>query len=86
MFKNVNIKARAANAIYSTVRPPGDTLFTDLTIEDCKMTNLTKAMYYVSENHSRNRENYTEEFALRIREYGQHTILQHQRNTNPEPV
>ncbi len=46
MFKNVNIKARAANYLFNSPAT-GDALFTDLTIEDCKMTNLTKAMYYV---------------------------------------
>ena len=47
LIKNINIKARAANYLFNSPAT-GDPTFTNLTIEDCKMTNITKAMYYVS--------------------------------------
>ena len=47
LLKNINIKARAANYLFNSPAN-GDATFTNLTIEDCKMTNITKAMYYVS--------------------------------------
>lgn len=47
LFKNANIKARAANYLFNSPAS-GEALFTNLTIEDCKLTNITKAMYYVS--------------------------------------
>lgn len=47
LLKNINIKARAANYLFNSPAS-GDATFTNLTIEDCKMTNITKAMYYVS--------------------------------------
>lgn len=47
LLKNINIKARAANYLFNSPGS-GDATFTNLTIEDCKMTNITKAMYYVS--------------------------------------
>lgn len=46
LLKNINIKARAANYLFNSPTS-GDATFTNLTIEDCKMTNITKAMYYV---------------------------------------
>lgn len=46
LLKNINIKARAANYLFNSPAS-GDATFTNLTIEDCKMTNITKAMYYV---------------------------------------
>lgn len=46
LIKNINIKARSANYLFNNPTG-GAATFTNLTIEDCKMTNITKAMYYV---------------------------------------
>lgn len=47
LLKNVNIKARATNYIFNSPTS-GDASFEQLTFDDCRISNITKAMYYIS--------------------------------------